>query len=563
MAIKLPNGDILRTLFEQVEENKLNIAKHYEVDRVLSDYGIKIVGSVDSADNLPNALIYDGSYGDAYTVGTGAPFDFYVFTRPNEAIGETENRWLDLGQLAIQGPAGKDSTVPGPKGDTGESSRWYVGQQAPAGPGYNDGDMFIIINQSAANNGNIYQFQNNEWLPQGNIRGPQGIPGQTIVGPPGPALTFDDLTPEQKESLRGANGVPGDAVNIVGILTSASMLPDPDTVARDTAYVVQDETGQWLYFITGTDTLIWDKVAFENGTTVLVGGNPVQTFDADSKVDKITSTAQYLRVYANYAGTEKRPIVATTPALAVDESDRIASYGPTGRSASSTVNAHLMTGNPEYNYDAANKRYVDGQIQAAKDASVAKSTATNGTYALYGSNNNSDVMRIIASTESVLKYGSIPYYVTSTDPLGNMTKTGYHLVSCTPTKDAHCATKKYVDDKAALITDNFNSRYLIGYTSYTISKLIQANVPSIIELTPIYNKATQVGQAGIGFTSTDTKYVKLKIYNTTQGTPLGVGYKSDGTQVMFNSGIQSVYMTSSDIAVAVEYTPAQLTISGT
>lgn len=123
-------------------------------------------------DQLPNPVAYDGSYGDAYTVGTGEPYEFYVFTRPNEAIGETENRWLNLGQLAIQGPRGEDSTVPGPQGPAGESTRWYVGQQAPAGSGYNDGDMFIIINQSSANNGNIYQFQNNEWLPQGNIRGP-------------------------------------------------------------------------------------------------------------------------------------------------------------------------------------------------------------------------------------------------------------------------------------------------------------------------------------------------------------------------------------------------------
>ena len=533
------NNKEYRNLVEQVGYLTDRVDEHYERDRVLADYGIRIVGSVDSVDNLPNPATYDGLYGDAYTVGTGAPFDFYIFTRPLQ--GETENRWLDLGLLAIEGPQGEQGPV-GPEGPQGESTQWYVGQGVP----YLEANVNSMYFDTTT--ANIYQKQEGQWILVANIKGNTGA-----QGPQGPK---GDKGDQGEQGIQGANGVPGDAVNIVGILTSSSMLPDPDTVARDSAYVVQDETGQWLYFITGTDTLIWDKVPFENGTTVLVGGNPVQTFDADSKVDKITSTAQYLRVYANYAGTEKRPIVATTPALAVDESDRIASYGPTGRSASTTMNAHLMTGNPVYNYDAANKRYVDGQIQAVKDESVAKSTTTNGIYALYGSNSNVDVMRIIASTDSVLKYGSIPYYITSTDPLGNMTKTGFHLVSCAPTKDAHCANKKYVDDKAALITDNFNSRYLIGYTSYTISKLIQANVPSIIELTPIYNKATQVGQAGLGFTSADTKYVKLKIYHTTQGTPLGVGYKSDGSQVMFNSGIQSIYMTSDIPAVAVEYTPA-------
>jgi succinate dehydrogenase/fumarate reductase flavoprotein subunit len=58
MAIKLPNGDILRNLYEQVQKNKQDIQHHYDIDRVLTDYGIHVVGAVASADELPNPASY-------------------------------------------------------------------------------------------------------------------------------------------------------------------------------------------------------------------------------------------------------------------------------------------------------------------------------------------------------------------------------------------------------------------------------------------------------------------------------------------------------------------------
>lgn len=117
----------------------------------------------------------------------------------------------------------------------------------------------------------------------------------------------------------------------------------------DSSY--QKQQSKWRKYSTTTDV--------NTKTSVTIGGVHQETFDADTKVQKWTGTAQYLRVYANYAGTEKNPIVATTPGLAVDLSDRIAMYGPTGRSETSTVSGHLMTGNPVYPYDTTNKKYVD------------------------------------------------------------------------------------------------------------------------------------------------------------------------------------------------------------
>lgn len=66
--------------------------------------GIKVVGHVDA---LP---IPDGTYeyGDAYTVGTAAPYDMWIYTRADEF--HTEAYWFNIGKFPAPGPQG-------PKGD--------------------------------------------------------------------------------------------------------------------------------------------------------------------------------------------------------------------------------------------------------------------------------------------------------------------------------------------------------------------------------------------------------------------------------------------------------------
>ena len=132
MAIKLPNGDILRNLFEQVQQNKEDIQKHYDTDRVLADYGINVVGQVDFPEQLISATVYPGVYGDAYLVGIETPYDIYIFTRPFE--GETDNQWVNMGQLGIKGDKG-DTGPQGEKGDKGDpGERGPNGRQGPTGP---------------------------------------------------------------------------------------------------------------------------------------------------------------------------------------------------------------------------------------------------------------------------------------------------------------------------------------------------------------------------------------------------------------------------------------------
>ena len=77
--------------------------------------GIKVVGHVDA---LP---IPDGTYeyGDAYTVGTAAPYDMWIYTRADEFHAEAY--WFNIGKFPAPGPQG-------PKGDGLEQiNKWTNG----------------------------------------------------------------------------------------------------------------------------------------------------------------------------------------------------------------------------------------------------------------------------------------------------------------------------------------------------------------------------------------------------------------------------------------------------
>ena len=94
--------------------------------------GLTIIDYFDTLAEL-TSTITDPSNGDAYGVGTSAPFDIYVF-------GETSG-WVNNGP--IEGPAGQDGQQgpPGQDGTPGQPGQ--DGQQGPPGPG---ADATTIVN---------------------------------------------------------------------------------------------------------------------------------------------------------------------------------------------------------------------------------------------------------------------------------------------------------------------------------------------------------------------------------------------------------------------------------
>ena len=187
------NNKELRNIQEQVEKNKNDIEHIVKSGGVLDEFGIKVVGEVSTIQELPTVAAYkeahvDWEYGDAYAVGTAAPYTLMILTRANDTI--IEDHWFNIGNFPEPGPQGEQG-IPGPKGDTGaQGSRGAAGPIGPQGP----------------------------QGPQG-AQGPRGLKGDKgDTGPQGPVgpkgadgtVSFNDLTPEQQESLKGPKGDKGD-----------------------------------------------------------------------------------------------------------------------------------------------------------------------------------------------------------------------------------------------------------------------------------------------------------------------------------------------------------------
>lgn len=187
------NNKELRNIQEQVEKNKDDIEHIVKSGGVLDEFGIKVVGEVSTIEELPTVAAYkeahtDWEYGDAYAVGTAAPYTLMILTRANDTI--IEDHWFNIGNFPEPGPQGEQG-IPGPKGDTGaQGSRGATGPMGPQGP----------------------------QGPQG-AQGPRGLKGDKgDTGPQGPegpkgadgTVSFDQLTPEQQASLKGPKGDKGD-----------------------------------------------------------------------------------------------------------------------------------------------------------------------------------------------------------------------------------------------------------------------------------------------------------------------------------------------------------------
>lgn len=268
------DGIEYRNLEEQVQKNKEDIAAHYNVDRVLADFGIRVLGQKDSADQLPDPETFDGQYGDAYAVGESEPYSFYIWTRANPNDGHPTDYWFDIGPLAIVGPQGPIGLT-GPQGPQGtRGSLWFSGNGIPSSAqNYNIGDQYLN-----AQNGDVYSLVteggSKRWMLQRNIMGPQGIQGP--IGPQG--LTG----PQGSTGQKGDRGPAGPLVNILGALGNIDQLPNPTTLQRQSGYLIPIDGVYHVFIIIGnTNSLQWfDAGLFGAGTIIKENGNVLTEWDA-------------------------------------------------------------------------------------------------------------------------------------------------------------------------------------------------------------------------------------------------------------------------------------------
>lgn len=220
-----------RNLQEQVLKNMSDIKDIHEGATVLGEFGIKVVGQVDSAAELPSAETYDGEYGDAYVVGEETPYDYYIFTRPFEDVDDPQ--WFNLGQFPAPGPQGETGAT-GATGATpaltasASTSTLSAGQSAT-----------VSVSKSGTNENPHFSFT--FAIPQG-AQGIQGVQGaQGIQGPQGP------------QGIQGQKGDTGYLYTIIGQVNNESSLPLPGQVGRTSAFLVGSSEPYDVYIIIGQD----------------------------------------------------------------------------------------------------------------------------------------------------------------------------------------------------------------------------------------------------------------------------------------------------------------------
>ena len=271
--LTITNNNIeYRNLVEQVQKNKEDIARHYETDRTLANFGIKIIGIVATPDLLPDPTTYLGEYGDAYAVGESGDYTYYIFTRPDLNAGQTTNHWLDVGGLSIVGPEGPAGPE-GPQGIQGNRGSLIYVSNTTTTPinvdGLQIGDLFIVAN------GNMYQWNGQFWEFKISVRGPQGVQG--IEGPQG------EQGEQGPKGDTGPVGPAGGFINIVGILTSTDQLPTPFSLQDLTlAYLIGTGAPYDLYIQVGntSESALWTNVGlFSVGTQAIVNGDYVSVLD--------------------------------------------------------------------------------------------------------------------------------------------------------------------------------------------------------------------------------------------------------------------------------------------
>ena len=354
------NDKIYRNLEEQVLQNKEDIARHWNVDRVLADFGIKVYGRKEDPTLLPED---EGeNYGAGYLVGIEAPYDVYVWTRPDPDAGQPTAYWLNIGKISIvgpQGPAGKSITN---AGLTATDSLWLE---------FSDGSVKKV---------------------SGSLRGPQGIPGTPGVTP---TITVSPISGGNRvvitsgssvqsfvikdgqdgQSIVGPQGKPG-SFDIKGTLNTSSLLPSAASANPGDAYLVLNGDRYDLYvLLSPTDdpaSYSWQNTgSLGAGTTVLVNNSPVAEFNADSKVSKLINDSlyQYL-IYAQTGGSS-----GVTTGLTASANDTSAQV--VLRSYSGGI--ELPQDPPIFDWMAVNKAYVDSKIGSGSSGGGLTHTQVNIT----------------------------------------------------------------------------------------------------------------------------------------------------------------------------------------
>lgn len=505
---------IKNNYYRNLEEQVQFLTDYHDVNQGLVQWGIRVVGQVETAGDLP--VPYEGEYGDAIAVGTEAPFFFYIWTRAS--IEGDPAYWFPFGEISIVGPQGPKGDK-GDRGEVGPSSKWYAGAGAPYTTiGYNEGDMYL------SDNGQVFRFENENWRSITNIKGANGIQG--IQGPQGPQ------GPAGPQGEKGEQGDVGGFINIAGIINEFDeygnpILPTPSELGDLTkAYLVGASAPYDLYIQVGSTsaTATWKNTGpFNAATLVTSAGVGLNIWDADTKLDKVTTLSQKNQAYVKTTAGDNRMFDIDSEATA---------NTIVRRRQDGTV---FVPTNTTLSNAAISKYQADGSF-VAKMTGTPDSGATRGfMYGLQSDGTTPELYRLQIQSNA------------NTIPLRN--PSGNFYVG-TPTIQYECTNKAYVDN-------NFVPSITLTTGQNAKAYIVNANGQAQMDIIPGEAKQWSIpqrGAAGIIYTGTPTenghattkKYVDDKFLAKKTGitSEVIITQKPDGTtdNLAYSTEIANLHM---------------------
>lgn len=346
-----------------IQEQVQYLTDRYQAEQGMVSWGIRVIDRVDTADELDDTEKFDPTtlqFGDAVAVGTESPFFFYIWTRTS--TDPNAGYWFPFGEIATPGPQGPPGeSIVGPEGPRG--TKWFTTPNQPTlNEEVKDGDIYLDQNGNVKQ-ATTYSNETRAWVYVTNIRGATGI------GNPGPApiisnngqyitstnpqtgVTTNVISLDAIKGSPGERGPAGGLINIRGVLAQGPLPTPVELNDLSAAYLIGSTTPYTLWIQVGSSpaTAQWrDAGPFNTATAVSVGGVYQSAWNADTKVDKKTVTAEQILTLKPNGTTDSLSFNTTA-----------AQWNIVRRDGSAQIE---VVENPTANNHAVSKKYVDHEI---------------------------------------------------------------------------------------------------------------------------------------------------------------------------------------------------------
>lgn len=222
------DGKEWRNLEDQVEY----LTAAFHSGKLIDELGIKVQGIYTTLAAAKVAYPGPYEYGDAFSIGTAAPYNLYIYTRNIEDF-------FDFGPFPAQGPIGKTPNI-----------------SATASVESDTGTPQVFVTKSGSDEEVTFNFDFR------NLKGDRGLEGRVgQTGPQGPQGIRGEVGPIGPQGPQGNKGDYGPGMKVYGTLTSTAQLPTPTKTMHDdgAAYIIPDGGGvKHMWIIEGlNDTYSW------------------------------------------------------------------------------------------------------------------------------------------------------------------------------------------------------------------------------------------------------------------------------------------------------------------